>query len=95
MSAMFGKTKFNQPLNKWDVSNVTNMGYMFRITESFNQNLSDWNVSKVTDMTKMFINASAFTGQNLSGWNVGNVPSDKHADFMTDSGGGNTEPNWN
>jgi surface protein len=95
MRAMFGFMHFNQPLNKWDVSNVTNMGYMFRLTTSFNQNLSDWNVSKVTDMTKMFINASAFTGQNLSGWNVGNVPSDKHADFMTDSGGGNTEPNWN
>jgi len=95
MYAMFGKTHFNQPLNKWDVSNVTNMNFMFRLTTSFNQNLSNWNVSKVTSMTKMFVSASAFTGQNLSGWDVGNVPSDKHADFMLDAGSNNTEPTWN
>ena len=27
-------TSFNQPLNKWDVSKVTNMGYMFEDAES-------------------------------------------------------------
>ena len=43
-------------------------------------------------MGSMFEEASAFTNQDLSSWNVGNVSS--HTDFMKDSGGSNTEPNW-
>jgi surface protein len=42
----------------------------------------------------MFKETSAFKNQDLSSWNVGNVPSDEHDEFMTDSGGGNTEPSW-
>jgi hypothetical protein len=45
-------------------------------------------------MTKMFKKALAFKDQNLSSWDVGNVPSDKHDEFMTGSGGGHTEPSW-
>jgi hypothetical protein len=43
-------------------------------------------------MSSMFQDASDFADQNLSGWDVANVTS--HTDFMTDSGSGNTEPNW-
>ena len=32
-------TSFNQPLNKWNVSNVTNMKFMFLDARSFNQPL--------------------------------------------------------
>jgi surface protein len=32
-------TSFNQPLNKWNVSNVTNMWMMFNGATSFNQPL--------------------------------------------------------
>ena len=46
---------FNQPLNDWDVSNVTDMNNMFIM--SFNQPLNDWDVSNVTDMNNMFFNA--------------------------------------
>ena len=35
-------------ISGWDVSNVTNMKYMFRNAESFNGDLSKWNVSNVT-----------------------------------------------
>ena len=49
---------FNQPLNNWNVSNVTSMNYMFRGAKSFNQSLNKWNVSNVTDMNNMFIDAS-------------------------------------
>ena len=46
-----GAESFNQPLNKWDVSNVTNMDSMFAGATSFNQPLNNWNVSNVTNMT--------------------------------------------
>jgi surface protein len=95
MLAMFSQAfAFNQPLNNWNVGNVTNMFAMFRFTKAFNQPLNNWNVSSVTDMRSMFYEAKAFTDQNLSSWDVGNVPSDKHKSFIYNTGGGNTEPNW-
>ena len=94
MRYMFYEAKaFNQPLNNWNVSSVTKMSYVFLNTKAFNQPLYSWNVSNVTNMRRMFKEAKAFKNQDLSSWNVGNV--DKHTDFMKDSGGGNTEPNWN
>ena len=33
------QNEFNQPLDKWDVSNVSNMGSMFERTKKFNQPL--------------------------------------------------------
>ncbi len=43
MSNMFsGATAFNQSLNSWTVSSVTNMRYMFDGATSFNQNISGW-----------------------------------------------------
>ena len=51
MYQMFYKASgFNQPLNNWDVSSVTNMQQMFDAATSFNQDLSDWDVSNVTTM---------------------------------------------
>ena len=49
-----GCKSFNQPLNKWDVSNVTDMYSMFKGCESFNQDISKWNISKVKNYTNMF-----------------------------------------
>ena len=37
---------FNQPLNKWNVSDVKDMESMFEGASSFNQPLNKWNVSK-------------------------------------------------
>jgi len=48
-----GLKQFNLPLNKWDVSNVTDMSYMFRDARSFNQPLNDWNVSNVRRMRRL------------------------------------------
>ena len=59
---------FNQPLNNWNVSNVTNMWYMFQNARSFNQPLNKWNVSKVTNMYKMFWNADSFNQQLHAPW---------------------------
>ena len=50
---MFNGSGFNQPIEGWDVSSVTNMSSMF-YTSSFNQPIGDWNVSSVTNMSGMF-----------------------------------------
>jgi surface protein len=59
-------------ISKWDVSNVTDMGYMFKYARSFNGDLSKWNVSNVRNMNGMFMNAKSFNG-DLSKWNVSNM----------------------
>ena len=52
MNGMFEEaSNFNQPLNDWDVSSVTNMSCMFYGASSFNQPLNDWDVSSVTNMS--------------------------------------------
>ena len=62
----------NQPLSSWDVSNVTNMTYMFAAATAFNQDLSNWNTSSVTRMFAMFNGATSFNG-NVSSWDVSQV----------------------
>jgi surface protein len=74
MSDLFSKyipDDFNEPLGKWNVSNVTNMARMFKGASTFNQPL-DWDVSGVTNMTEMFSGATTFN-QPLNKWNVSNV----------------------
>ena len=39
-------SNFNQPLDKWDTSNVINATGMFMNCRNFNQNINNWNVSK-------------------------------------------------
>jgi surface protein len=63
---------FNQPLESWDVSNVTSMTSMFSNAAAFNQPLDSWDVSNVTDMHRMFWQAAAFN-QNVGYWDVANV----------------------
>ena len=42
MQQMFrGSQAFNQPIDKWDVSNVTDMSYMFLESKKFKQTLPD------------------------------------------------------
>ncbi|WP_086228351.1 BspA family leucine-rich repeat surface protein [Campylobacter sp. P0109] len=62
-------TIFNQPLNNWDVSSVTNMEGMFLGNESFNQLLNDWNVSNVKNIRGMFFKAKSFN-QPLVSWKI-------------------------
>jgi surface protein len=60
---------YNQPLQNWNVSNVTSMYAMFGYALEFNQDLSGWNVSNVTDFSYMFADAPVFN-QSLSSWDV-------------------------
>ena len=62
MYAMFANAlAFNQPLGDWDVSNVTNMSYMFYADyinlTSFNQDISSWSVDGVTNCADFITNA--------------------------------------
>ena len=72
MSSMFRATTFDGNFSGWNVSQVTDMSYMFHSARSFNGDVSDWDVSKVTDMNGMFENAAAFN-QDISTWNVSAV----------------------
>jgi len=75
MSSMFGLcNNFNQPLNNWNVSNVTNMSNMFDNAFGFNQDIGGWNVSNVTNFS-LFMRAktvATFSTVNLdaiyNGW---------------------------
>jgi surface protein len=73
MAGMFeGKKNFNEPLNKWNVSKVTNMSSMFSGCIEFNQPLNNWNVSNVNEMDDMFKECKKFN-QPLNEWNVSKV----------------------
>ena len=68
MRAMFCLAKeFNQALDNWNVSNVTQMSEMFQQASNFNQPLNNWNVSNVTYMGYMFYNAKSFKEKYNSG----------------------------
>jgi surface protein len=73
MEAMFASaTSFNQPLNSWNVSAVTNMVSMFDSATAFNQPLNLWDTSAVNNMYGMF-NENQYFNQDISGWDVSAV----------------------
>ena len=72
MSGIFAGTNLNGDISSWDVSNVTDMGGMFKNDLSFNQNIGSWDVSNVTDMSYMFNLAEDFNTP-IGDWNVSNV----------------------
>ena len=68
----YGASKFNCPLNSWDVSNVTNLFGMFQEATTFNQDLDQWDTGNVLGMSQVFQGASAFNG-NISTWDTSEV----------------------
>lgn len=60
----------NYDISKVDVSNMTDMSYLFT-DSNFNNDISKWNVSNVKDMNNMF-STSKFNS-DISKWNVSNV----------------------
>ena len=72
MSAMFQSTPYNSSINNWDVSKVTDFGYMFSGATLFNQPLNSWTTSAMIVTAFMFSGASTFN-QPLGNWNVSNL----------------------
>ena len=56
----------------WDVSNVTNMNYIFLDAATFNGDISAWNLSSLTNMRYMFYGATSFNS-DISSWDVSSV----------------------
>jgi surface protein len=56
----------------WDVSQETNMSYLFHNKQHFNEFISGWDVGQVTNMQSMFEGADAFN-QYLGLWAFGNA----------------------
>jgi surface protein len=77
MSFMFmGADAFNQPLNNWDTSSISDLEKMFFLAEAFDQDLSSWDVSNVSNMESM-LSLSGISESNydniLIGWSGQNV----------------------
>jgi len=62
----------NPTIDTPDLSNVTNLEWMFSDASSFNGDISGWNTSNITTMSTMFSGAMSFN-QDISSWNVSNV----------------------
>jgi hypothetical protein len=84
---------FNQPLNNWDVSMVTDMSFMFSGAILFNYPLEFWNVSSVTDMMGMFRSTSVFN-QDISNWCVEQIATLPNDFALSSSLQVSFQPNW-
>jgi hypothetical protein len=70
----YGPNSFNDPLECWDVGQVTTMQYMFFNNSYFNQPIDSWNVSKVKYMANVFSSATSFN-QPIGDWTTSQVTS--------------------
>lgn len=75
----YGASVFNQNINNWNISKVTDFGNMFQSALSYNQPMNNWGTqfgqntgNAYLTMTSMFRNADAFN-QDLSNWDVSKV----------------------
>ena len=98
MSELFDKINqsieiSNIDISGWDVSNVTNMRYMFFGCSKFNCDLSSWNVSNVEDITGMFINCVNLNS-DFSNWNMHNVTNMKYMFYGCKKFEGKGLENW-
>jgi surface protein len=72
MASLFSSITFNDPIDSWDVSNVTDMSSMFYYANTFGQAIGNWNVSNVNNMSNMFSNTNGFNSP-IGLWNTQNV----------------------
>ncbi|MDT2758869.1 BspA family leucine-rich repeat surface protein [Enterococcus xiangfangensis] len=96
-TALFGglDTESISGLENIDVSNVTDMGYMFsQMTNLSKLDLSSWDTSSVTNMTAMFAQNN-FSNVDLGTWETENVTDMSYMFAMTPNLTSLATPNWN
>jgi surface protein len=76
-----------------DLSNVTDMSFMFRDATSANPNTTNWDVSSVTNMRYMFRDATS-ANPNVSNWNTSNV-TNTNSMFLNATSANPDVSNWN
>ena len=57
-------------IENWDVSNVTDMRYMFYNCKNFNCDLSNWDMSNALRINEMFYGCKNFEGKGLENWKL-------------------------
>ena len=86
-----------QNVGNWDVSNITDMSYLFSGCLSFDGNLSNWDVSNVTDMKLMFEFCTSFNNGGssaISNWDTSSV-TDMESMFSTANSFNQPIGSWN
>lgn len=69
-NGMFSKCNlFNQNINSWDMSRISNTAEMFQNCTNFNQPLDSWNMKRVSNMKQMFQGCRTFN-QDISAWDI-------------------------
>lgn len=90
MRGMFGRTNITDvTLSGWDVSNVTDFGFMFQnVTQAAFANIAfeNWNTSSATTMDNMFANTQM--DRDLSTWDFRNLTAGGLAGFRFNSNAG-------
>ena len=85
--------EFNQNIRSWDLSNVTDMSFMFYSARDFNQDIGLWDVSNVKNMDGLFV-FTEFFNQDLTNWCVEKIKLEP-LDFSTLSPLAKTnKPKW-
>ena len=75
LNSMFAECSslvYNTSINNWNLSDVTDLGRMFRGAVKFNQPIGNWNTGSVSNMAGMFQEATSFN-QSIDNWSTGNV----------------------
>ena len=66
---VFSTRKDFSGINRWDVSHVENMSFMFMRVSNFNEDLSGWTPRKLKNASHMFYHAASFNS-NLDSWQL-------------------------
>lgn len=63
---------YGWPINRWDVSMMTDLSTVFAHLSNFNEDIKDWDTSNAKKMVGMFYKASSFN-RDISSWNMEKV----------------------
>lgn len=69
LAGVFGISRFNGNISKWNVSKCKDFSGMFGSNAYFNQDISEWDMSSAENTSYMFDYAESFN-QNISKWKI-------------------------